>query len=134
MKTFLLLFFLSIFSLGLGWEGSTWVVDAVGRIVKVEDVTADNQLVGVRKQSLLKLTSDSATATDRTVRLTIGEVRGQTLQIFFTGPNAIEILDDQSVPTAGNIKLSADWTPAAFDTLNLFWTGNHWVEVSRADK
>lgn len=134
MKHFLLLLFVTSFSAFgvVGWKGNAIEADAVGRVVKDEEVTADDQLVGVRKQSLVKLTSDSATATDRTVRLTVGEIRGQSLQLFFTGGNAIEILDDQAIPTAGNIKLSANWTPDAFDTLNLFWTGNHWLEVSRS--
>ncbi len=134
MKTFLLMLTFSLaLSADVGWNGSTYEVDALGRVSRSVSVTADLQLVGVKKFSLVKLTSDDPVATDRTIRLTIGETKGQSLVLILVSANPLELLDDQSVPTAGSIKLSADWLPGQWDTLSLIWTGSHWLEVSRSD-
>ena len=117
----------------IGYFGNRLEVDAVGRIAKSETITADLQIVGVRKVAHVKLTSDFAVASDATIRLSKGETRGQALQLTLISTNPVEMLDDQGVPTAGNIKLSGDWLPGQWDTINLTWTGNHWLEDSRSD-
>ena len=138
MKKLLLALTLSFtLNADVGWVGNALEVDSVGKIVKVVDIATDLQLVGVKKQSALKLTGNAAcsVASDCTVQLTVGEIRGQTLTIFKTNTNPIEILDGQAIPTAGEIKLDGDvdWTPGPFDTLKLFYTGNNWVEISRSN-
>lgn len=91
-------------------------------------LTADNQAVTVGDRSHIVLSSDDATATNRTFTLSNGLGDGQVLVLEWSGTNAAEIV------AATNIKLSATWTPTQYDTLSLIWSTNAtaWLETSRS--
>ena len=90
-----------------------------------QNLTADDTVITTTTKSFLALSSDSATATDRTFTLNAG-AEGQRLVLLWADIDAGELLD------TGNAKLSADWTPTDNDTLSLIYDGNNWVEVARS--
>lgn len=91
-------------------------------------LTADNQAVTVGNVSHIILSSNDATATNRTFTLSNGLTDGHLLTLEWSGTNAGEIV------AATNIKLSATWTPTQYDTLSLIWSTNAsaWLEKSRS--
>jgi hypothetical protein len=91
-------------------------------------VADDTSLVLNPKTSLLRLQSDNTTAANRTFTLQPGYVVGQELVIVFTSgaSTTAQLLD------AGNVALSAAWTPVLNGTLRLVWTGSVWVETARS--
>ena len=97
-------------------------------------LTADNQTVSTTNRSHIRISSDNATAANRTFVLTpIGAtLSGQILVIEWVGTNAGEIADDSANTGGGNNRLSAIWTPTQYDTLNLQFNGTDWVEKGRA--
>ena len=135
MKFVLLTLFVCLpaFAGKIGYKGSSLEVDTVGRVAKVVSVTSDNQNINVRKIGNVGLNSDDAAATNRTITLSKGEVRGQSLRLVLVSANPIELLDNTNITDAGSVKLSADWLPGRWDVLSLLWTGNHWIEQSRSD-
>lgn len=91
-------------------------------------LTADNQAVTVGDRSHIFLSSNDATATNRTFTLSNGSTDGQLLILAWKGTNAGEIV------AATNAKLSATWTPTQYDTLTLMWSTDAaaWLEISRS--
>lgn len=89
-------------------------------------LTADDTAITLTA-SMVRITSDSATATDRTFTITDGDIDGQEL-VLMQITNASELAD------SGNVRLSAAWQPDADDTLHLKWdeTTGVWRELSRA--
>jgi hypothetical protein len=91
-------------------------------------IIADAQAVVTEALSFIRLTSDSATATDRTFTLNNG-AQGQILVLKWTSASfAGELLN------TGNVELSADWSPTDNDTLTLIWDSaeTKWTELARS--
>lgn len=95
-------------------------------------LTADNQVVSTSNISYISLSSDNATATNRTFVLTQSTVAGQQLILEWTGTNAGELIDDSAQNGGGNHRLSATWTPTQYDTLHLVSNGTDWIELGRS--
>jgi hypothetical protein len=95
-------------------------------------LTADNQVVTVGTNGYIRLSSDNATATNRTFVLTQGAGAGHILILEGPATNACELVDDSAVNGGGNHRLSATWTPNANDTLTLIWNGTDWTELCRS--
>jgi hypothetical protein len=96
----------------------------------LQTLTADDQSVTATSKSLVRITSDSATATART--FTIGAGRsGQTLILFWTGTGVSgELL------STGNVSLTGTWTPDSVgDNLHLIYDSatSEWYETSRVN-
>lgn len=91
-------------------------------------LTADNQVVVPGSNGRLQLTSDNATAANRTFTLSAsGAITGQIYVIIGPATNAAELAD------TGIQKLSAAWTPGATDALTVLFDGTNFIELSRAD-
>lgn len=93
-------------------------------------LTADNTAIILDpKAALLRLQSNDTTAANRTFTLTPGYKMGQQLMLVFVsaGGTSAQLQD------AGNVALSAAWEPTQYDTLNLVWIGDIWVEIARSD-
>jgi len=92
-------------------------------------LTADNQSV-VPTKSLIVLSSDNVTATNRTIVLPDGKKEGQLLTLVFNeATNAAELVDDDTQAC-----LSATWLPTNRDAIDLVWViaMSCWVEKSRS--
>jgi hypothetical protein len=91
-------------------------------------LTADNQAVTVGGRSYLRVSSNNATATNRTFTISNGIVLGQTLIIECVGTttNRCELQD------SGNCALAGTWTADINDTISLIWNGTSWCETSRS--
>jgi len=93
-------------------------------------LAADNtQIFVTRNAPFIRLTSDNATATNRTFTLTSGPVDGYVLKICLvgTGLNKAELL------STGNASLTGTWTAAVGDYLTLQWDALSavWRETGR---
>lgn len=103
--------------------------DPVGMTAFDASLTADNQVIDVSNYTLVRITSDNTTATNRTFSITNGIVVGHQvlLTLVSAGATAADLQD------TGNVNLSAAWQPTQDDTLSLVWQGSKWVEVGRSD-
>jgi hypothetical protein len=91
-------------------------------------LTADNQAVTPGSSFTLQLTSDNATAANRTFTLSAtGAITGARYTIIAPASNACELAD------TGIQKLSTAWSPGAYDTLTLLFDGTNFLEVGRSD-
>jgi len=91
-------------------------------------LTADNQAVTPGANRVLQLSSDNATATNRTFTLSAtGAITGAVYILIGPSSNGCEIADTSIQ------KLSATWSPGATDTLTLLFDGTNFIELSRAD-
>jgi hypothetical protein len=90
-------------------------------------LAADNQAVTPGVASTIQLSSDNATATNRTFTLSAtGAVTGQVYVLIAPATNACEIAD------TGIQVLSAAWSPNASDTLTLLFNGTNFLELARS--
>ncbi|MBK6365474.1 MAG: hypothetical protein IPF52_19140 [Saprospiraceae bacterium] len=94
-------------------------------------VTSNDQIVNVGNGSYLKLSSNSTTATDRTIILSDGLTAGQILMIesTSTGANVFEILDG----AGSNTNTTGTITMTSGDMIQLLWNGSDWLQVSYAN-
>jgi hypothetical protein len=99
---------------------------------KSVSLTADNQVVNVGDYSYIQLSSNNATAANRTFVLDQGAGSGHRLTLEWTGTNAGELVDDSAVDGGGNHRLAGTWTPTQYDTISLIWNGTDWVELCRS--
>jgi len=95
-----------------------------------QNLTADNTAITTFSgltvaKSYIRLSSDSAVATDRTFTLGAGTT-GQYLIIEWVGTNAGEFIADATT------KLVATWLPTQFDTMSLIYNGAAWLELARS--
>ena len=91
-------------------------------------LTADNQAVTPGSNTVLQLTSDDATATNRTFTLSAtGAITGQTYVLIGPASNQCEIAD------TGIQVLSATWSPTTGDTLTLKFDGTNFIELARSN-
>ena len=92
---------------------------------------ADNQVVDPSGLAYIALSSDNATAANRTIVLKSGVV-GQRLLLEWVGTNAGELVDDAALSDAGNVRLASTWTPTQYDTISLMFNGTDWIETGRS--
>lgn len=91
-------------------------------------LTADNQAVTPGSANVLQLTSDDATATNRTFTLSAtGAITGAIYILIGPATNQCEIA------VTGIQKLSATWSPTALDTLTLLFNGTNFIELARSN-
>lgn len=91
----------------------------------------DNETLSVNNTSYKAISSDNATASNRTFILSAGDRPGHIVVLEWVGTNAGELIDD-SAAASGNHRLSATWTPTQYDTLTLIWNGTDWLEICRS--
>ena len=109
------------------------IPDATGTVILAQastttSLTADNQAVTPGANNRIQLSSDDATATNRTFTLSAtGAITGQIYILIGPASNACEIADTSIQ------KLSAAWSPGALDTLTLLFDGTNFIELARAD-
>jgi hypothetical protein len=92
-------------------------------------VVADNTRIDPSGTSLLLLTSDNTTATNRTIILNASTLVGHKLHIVLVsgGSTAVDL------PNSGTCKLSGAWQPASqYQTLTLISDGTYWLEEARS--
>lgn len=91
-------------------------------------LTADNQAVTPGAATVIQLSSDDGTATNRTFTLSAtGAVTGQIYVLIGPATNQCEIAD------TGIQVLSATWSPTTGDTLTLLFDGTNFTELCRAN-
>jgi polygalacturonase len=96
-------------------------------------LTADNQAVTVGLFRQIRLTSNDATAANRTFTLSPGQYPGQKLTLIFDDTDACQLADNgATVPAGGAVRLSANWEPTEDDSLSLEWDGDEWIELCRS--
>lgn len=96
-------------------------------------LTADNQVVRTAGVKYLKLSSDNATAGNRTFTLVSTTMSmGQVLTLEWVGTNAGELVDDAAMAGGGNARLAGTWTPTQYDTITLEYNGTDIVERGRS--
>ena len=91
----------------------------------IVNLTADNQAVTVGARSYLRVSSNTATATDRTFTISNGVQLGHVLVITCTS-NACEL------QSSANVVLTNTMTFNTNDFLHLIWNGVDWVEIGRS--
>ena len=127
---FSLLFF--VFCLGSKAQNQLGIV-ALGYTPTTVSIVADNQVVDVSTKNYVRLSSDNATATNRTVTLTRGTVFGQQLIIeYINFPNSLEFIDNSSLIGGGNLRIANGFGMNSFDILGLVWNGVDWVQIFRS--
>ena len=98
-----------------GFPGSFRFLTQYGSVVQVVALTVDDQAI-TPISNILVLSSDSASATSRSVLIQDGLVDGMELTIVFNDPSdAMEIQD------SGNHCLGGTFSPNDQDTLKLVW-------------
>lgn len=108
-------------------NGNLIVTKALVTSTSSVSLTADDQAVTTTNKSLILLTSDDATSTNRTFTLGAG-ASGQHLTLIWNDAvNAGELAD------SGIAKIAGTWTPGVTDTLSLVFDGTNWDEVSRSN-
>lgn len=107
--------------------------DATGTVTLAQSstavsLTADNQAVTPGTATRIQLSSDNATATNRTFTLdATGAITGQLYVIIAPASNGCEIA------ATGIQKLSATWSPGAYDSLTLLFDGTNFIELARSN-
>jgi hypothetical protein len=91
-------------------------------------LTADNQAVTPGSANVIQLSSDNATATNRTFTLSAtGAITGAIYILIGPASNGCEIA------ATGIQKLSATWSPGAADSLTLLFDGTNFIELARSN-
>jgi len=91
------------------------------------ELVSDNQSVTASSKSSITLTSDNATAANRTFTLSAGEA-GQELILIWNDT------DEGQLEDTGTTLLTANWEPTNIgQTLRLINDGTNWIELHRAD-
>lgn len=91
-------------------------------------LVADNTAVPTAGLSLIQLSSDNTTATNRTFTLAASSLVGHMLYLEFTSGSSTTC----ELQNTGAQKLTANWTPVQYGTLLLMSDGTNWIEVSRS--
>lgn len=91
-------------------------------------LTADDQAVTPGSANVIQLSSDNATATNRTFTLSAtGAITGAIY--IFVGPATNQC----EIAATGIQKLSATWSPTTSDTLTLLFDGTNFLELARSN-
>ncbi len=128
LSAFVATMFAVFFNSSVALFGQTTSDNRFAGIVKAVALTADNQAVSPVGTGFIQLTSDNATATNRTFTLTASALVGHTITLESTDATNVCEIADTSLQ-----QLSATWTCAQYDTLTLISDGTRWIEVTRAD-
>jgi len=88
-------------------------------------VTADDQTVPVGNSSYLRLSSNSSTASSRTIVLGNGLQAGQLLMLENAGSSG-----SFELPDSANVDVSGTLTLTTADVVQLVWNGGKWVALS----
>lgn len=105
----------------------------LGSIYSNATLTANNQFVQNQGMSLVRISSDSTTASNRTFTIqsganpTMAPGGNNTLVLTFTSGSGTSAL----LVNSGNMRLSGDWAPSQGQSLVLMWDGFYWNELSR---
>jgi hypothetical protein len=99
------------------------------RVNKSALLSADNQVLNPNDASLVLLSSDNTTATNRTFTILDGAFVGQDLYLNFISGSS-NTCDLQS---GGNVQLVEAWQPLQYEILHLQWDGTQWCEVCRSE-
>ena len=91
-------------------------------------LSADNMVINPNKGSLLFLSSDNTTATNRTFTLLNGTWKGQKLTINFNVGSSYTC----DLQSAGNVTLVEAWQPVQYEILEIMWDGVEWCEIARS--
>lgn len=96
-------------------------------------LTVDDQDIDVGSANLVTLSSNGASAADRTFTLD-GSTPTQRLVTLVAITSNMELIDDGGTDS-NVVALAGDWTPGANDTLTLAWEpdADQWVEVARSN-
>lgn len=132
MKALLLFFSLFfVFCFGSKAQNQMGLV-GLGYIPQTVAITTDNQVVNVTTKNYVILSSNNATANNRTVTLSRGSLFGQELIIEFVGANTCEFTDDSTLSGGGNLRIAGGFNMNSFDILGLIWNGIDWVQHFRS--
>lgn len=109
-------------------DGSLTRGQPLGMTVQQVTLSADNTRIDASSASLLLLTSDNATAANRTFLLNSSPLVGHELIIVLASAStACELAN------SGTCKLQSGWTPASqYQSIALVSDGTYWVEKSRS--
>lgn len=101
----------------------------LGAVAREQNLIADGTVVDTKGVALLRLTSDTATATDRTFTIHDGDKMGHRLSLMFESGSSYTC----ELVSSGNVKLNGGvaWTPVQYDSLELQWNGTYWIELTR---
>ncbi len=100
----------------------------LGMTTKGVSLIADNTRIDCTGISLLLLSSDSATADNRTFLLNSSPLVGHRLVVtMVTGSSKTAQLAN-----SGTCHLQAAWEPVQYDTINLVSDGTYWLETGRS--
>lgn len=105
----------------------------LGAIDRSVSLTADGQFVSTQGVSLIRISSDSATASSRSFTLqsglnpTIAPTGSNTVVLTFASGSGTSAL----LVNSGNMRMSGDWAPTQGQSLTLMWDGFFWNELSR---
>ena len=91
-------------------------------------LSADGQVLSPGKSTLVSISSDNVTATNRTFTILDGSFKGQELHLNFISGSSYTC----DLQSAGNVSLIAAWQPLQYQVLSLMWDGTLWVECSRS--
>jgi len=95
------------------------------------NIFIDNQYISVGNRGYLKLSSDSPTASSRTIVLSDGLAVGQLLIIECISPaNAIEVADNT---VTNNTNMQSSRVLQQNDVVQLIWNGVDWLEMYYAN-
>lgn len=105
----------------------------LGVISSSVTLTADDQFVGTQGVGLIRISSNDTNPFNRDFSIQSGpnptvDPAGNLLLIlnFTSGSNT-----SCRLPNSGNVRLIADWTPSAGQSLALQWDGSFWNELAR---
>lgn len=91
-------------------------------------LSADGQAINPNKGQLCYLSSDNATATNRTFTLLDGQWSGQRFVINFISGSSYTC----DLQSAGNVNLPSAWQPLQYETIELMWDKTAWCQIGRS--
>lgn len=109
-------------------DGSLIQGQAFKKLAKKVAITADDTSIVVGKESMIELTSNSASASARTFTLSNSPLgAGHELFLYFASGSSYTA----QLADSGTMKLISVWEPLQYDWLHLISDGTNWNEVGR---
>lgn len=98
---------------------------------EIIEVNSDDFLLSIGNNTYLKISSNDALASGRTVLLSEGLAVGQLLVLEGVMPagNALEMIDNSAM----HVNLKANYVLGNADTITLIWNGSIWIELFRSE-
>jgi len=116
---------------GVYFGGTLYASNGVALPSTTASLVGDDQTVSVIGKSVVIISSDNASASSRTFKLSQG-INGKKIILIWSGANAGELIDNSVNLSAGNVRLNGNWTPIQYDALMLIGVGDDWVELARS--